>query len=244
MKKKLTITIASILSVIVIIGVGFAAWVITNPNVSTSQDGTISVETVTDKSYSLTATKPTETISFGAPKTPAAEATKGWLKNDAKTENLEATLTLTLNYMKFDDVGTITLKMETLKGSAPDNTFESLVNGKYIVNPTISYKAKDTDTYTNIVSKDIFNGGLEIPKDAFNETKKPAQSEQGEATATIKITFGWGTAFGGDNPYNHYNKKDYTSVLAKEANDNLTELYKLDGVSYKVTVTGTTAAAA
>ena len=242
MKKKLTITIASILSVIVIIGVGFAAWVITNPNVKGEANGTISVETVTDKSYTLTATDPTETISFGAPKIPDAEATKGWLVNAAKAENLTATLTLTLKYMKLDDVGTITLKMETLKGSVPDNTFESLVNGKYIVNPTISYKAKDTDTYTDIKSDNIFVGGLEIPKDAFNETKKPAQSEQGEATATIKITFGWGTKFGSENPYNYYNKKDYTSVLAKEANDNLTELYKLDGVNYKVTVTGTTAA--
>ena len=242
MKKKLTITIASILSVIVIIGVGFAAWVITNPNVKGEANGTISVETVTDKSYSLTAGISGEAISFGAPETPDAEATKGWLVNAAKAENLTATLTLTLKYMKLDDVGTITLKMETLKGSVPDNTFESLVNGKYIVNPTISYKAKDTDTYTDIKSDNIFVGGLEIPKDAFNETKKPAQSEQGEATATIKITFGWGTKFGSENPYNHYNKQEYSTTLAKEANDNLTELYKLDGVSYKVTVTGTTAA--
>lgn len=242
MKKKLTITIASILSVIVIIGVGFAAWVITNPNVKGEANGTISVETVTDKSYTLTATISGEAISFGAPAT--MDTTNAWLTNNSgNPENLTATLTLTLKYMKLDDVGTITLKMETLKDSASDNTFESLVNGKYIVNPTISYKAKDTDTYTDIKSDNIFVGGLEIPKDAFNETKKPAQSEQGEATATIKITFGWGTKFGSENPYNYYNKQDYSTKLAKEANDNLTALYNaLNGVSYKVTVTGTTAA--
>lgn len=243
MKKKLTITIASILSVIVIIGVGFAAWVITNPNVSTSQDGTISVETVTDKSYTLTATISGEAISFGSPKTPDAEATKGWLVNEAKAENLTATLTLTLNYNKLADVGEITFKMETLKGSDADSTFESLVTGGYIVNPTISYKATNAETYTDITAADktVFTG-LTVPKKAFNETTAPTGSAMGVATATIKITFGWGTKFGSENPYNYYNKRDYSTDLAKEANDNLTKLYELNGVNYKVTVTGTTAA--
>lgn len=245
MKKKLTITIASILSVIVIIGVGFAAWVITNPNVTTSQDGTISVETVTDKSYTLTATISGKDISFGAPATPDAEATKGWLVNNEKAENLTATLTLTLNYNNLADVGEITFKMETLKGSVADNnTFADLVTGGYIVNPTISYKATNAETYTAITEegKTVFTG-LTVPKDAFNETTAPTGSAMGVATATIKITFGWGSAFGGINPYNYYNKQDYSTELAKEANEKLTKLYNsLNGVNYKVTVTGTTAA--
>lgn len=244
MKKKLTITIASILSVIVIIGVGFAAWVITNPNVKDEANGTISVETVTDKSYTLTATNPAETISFGAP---AMNIANAWLKadKDANTENLTATLTLTLKYMNIADVGEITFKMETLKGSDADkNTFADLVNGGYIVNPTISYKATNAETYTDITAADktVFTG-LTVPKDAFKETTAPTGSAIGVATATIKITFGWGTKFGSENPYNYYNKRDYSTTLAKEANDNLTALYNaLNGVSYKVTVTGTTAA--
>lgn len=245
MKKKLTITIASILSVIVIIGVGFAAWVITNPNVKDTADGSISVETVTDKSYTLTAAIE-GAISFGAPKTPDAEATKGWLVNEAKAENLTATLTLTLNYNNLADVGEITFKMETLKGSdAENNTFAELVTGGYIVNPTISYKATNAETYTAITAegKTVFTG-LTIPEGAFNETTAPTGSAMGVATATIKITFGWGTKFGSENPYNYYNKRDYSTDLAKEANDNLTKLYELKDVNYKVTVTGTTAAAA
>lgn len=245
MKKKLTITIASILSVIVIIGVGFAAWVITNPNVATSKDGTISVETVTDKSYTLTATISGEAISFGAPA--EMNTANAWLKadKDAKTENLEATLMLTLNYNNFADVGEITFKMETLKGSDVDkNTFANLVTGGYIVNPTISYKAKNAETYTAITAeeKTVFDG-LTIPEGAFKETTAPTGSAMGVATATIKITFGWGSVFGNTNPYTHFNgeghsyDKDY-----KTAKDALTELTKLKDVSYKVTVTGTTAA--
>lgn len=249
MKKKLTITIASILSVIVIIGVGFAAWVITNPNVTTSQDGTISVETVTDKSYSLTAAIE-GAISFGAPKTPDAEATKGWLKNDAKTENLEATLTLKLNY-KYWSVIPENLKLKIEAGTVLGESFEKdagkkfegLVEASILKNPTISYDEKTTNTPVTVT----MNGAeVEIPKTAFGSADTTNSDTAKTATATIKITFGWGTAFGSEkpeNPYNYYNKRDYSAELAKEANEKLTKLYNaLNGVSYKVTVTGTTAA--
>ena len=244
MKKKLTITIASILSVIVIIGVGFAAWVITNPKVEDTADGSISVETVTDKSYTLTAAISNGAISFGAPKN--MDTANAWLKAEGgNSENLEATLTLTLNYNNLADVGVITFKMETLKGSDSDSTFADLVGGNYIVNPTISYKATNAETYTAITEaeKTVFTG-LTVPKEAFKETTAPSGSAMGVATATIKITFDWGSKFGNTNPYTYFNgeghsyKNDY--ITAKAA---LTELAKLNGVSYKVTVTGTTTAA-
>ena len=247
MKKKLTITIASILSVIVIIGVGFAAWVITNPEVKAESDGTISVETVTDKSYSLTAAIE-GAISFGAPKTPDAEATKGWLKNDAKTENLEATLTLTLDY-KYWSVIPENLKLKIEAGTKTgetfvkdtDKKFEGLVEASILKNPTISYDEKTNDTPVTVT----MNGAeVEIPRTAFGSVDTTDSDTAKKATATIKITFGWGTKFGSENPYNHYNKENYSTTLAKEANDNLTKLYELKDVNYKVTVTGTTAAAA
>lgn len=250
MKKKLTITIASILSVIVIIGVGFAAWVITNPEVKAESDGTISVETVTDKSYSLTAAISNKAISFGAPATPDAEATKGWLKNDAKTENLEATLTLTLNYKYWSVIPeNLKLKIEagTVLGESfekdTDKKFEGLVEASILKNPTISYDEKTTNTPVTVT----MNGAeVEIPRTAFGSVDTTDSDTAKTATATIKITFGWGTAFGSEkpeNPYNYYNKQDYSATLAQNANDNLKKLYdSLTGVSYKVTVTGTTAA--
>lgn len=246
MKKKLTITIASILSVIVIIGVGFAAWVITNPEVKAESDGTISVETVTDKSYTLTAAiEGDKTIVFGKPANATTEGKWFTFDSSTKEEKLEATLTLTLNYNNLDDVGVITFKMETLKNTVADGTFANLVTGGYIVNPTISYKATDADTYTAITeaNKTVFDG-LTIPKGAFKENTAPTESTMGVATATIKIAFNWGSTFGNTNPYTYFNgeghsyEKDYTT--AKTA---LTELANLDKVSYRITVTGTTAAA-
>lgn len=247
MKKKLTITIASILSVIVIIGVGFAAWVITNPNVKAESGGTISVETVTDKSYTLTAeiAGNDKTIVFGKPANATTEGKWFTFDSSTKEEKLEATLTLTLNYNNLADVGEITFKMETLKDSGADNTFKELVDGGYIVNPTISYKG-NAETYTAITEegKTVFTG-LTVPKDAFKETTAPAESAMSVKTATIKITFGWGDHFKVEqtnvNPFDFYNAKTYTDGH-DDAVKSLTKLAKLNGVKYKVTVTGTTAA--
>ena len=94
MKSKLTISIASILSVLVLVGVGFAAWVIINPNVKKDAAGNITAETVTDKSYTLDAQITGGEIVFGAPETTIAGA---WLTNPTK-EDLTAELKLTLTY--------------------------------------------------------------------------------------------------------------------------------------------------
>lgn len=250
MKKKLTITIASILSVIVIIGVGFAAWVITNPNAEDTADGSISVETVTDKSYSLTATISDGAISFGAPA--VMDTTNAWLTNNSgKPENLTATLKLTLNY-KYGSVIPENLKLKIEAGTGLGESFEKdtgekfegLVKASILKDPTISFDEKTTNTPVTVT----MNGAeVEIPKTAFGSVDITDSDTEKTATATIKITFGWGTAFGSENPenpYNYYNKQKYSTTLAKEANDNLTALYNaLNGVNYKVTVTGTTAAA-
>ena len=246
MKKKLTITIASILSVIVIIGVGFAAWVITNPKVEDTADGSISVETVTDKSYTLTAAISNGAISFGAPKN--MDTANAWLKAEGgNSENLEATLTLTLNYKDWSVVPeNLELTIETGTGTKDNFTkdttskYESLVSKNIVTNPKISY---DTTTTATPVEVTINGKAVKIAKTAFGATETGAYTEAKTVTLEVKIAFGWGSAFKGNNPYVYYNALDY-KVESTKANENLTALYNaLNGVNYKVTVTGTTAAA-
>lgn len=238
MKKKLTITIASILSVIVIIGVGFAAWVITNPNAEDTADGSISVETVTDKSYTLTAAiEGDKNIVFGKP---ANATTEGkWFTFDSSTNNekLEATLTLTVKYNgTIADVGEITLTMATLNGGSPDTNFASSVGDGYIVNPSV-YKGN-----TNLGELKVNDSESKI---TLNGSDFSDNTETKEATLTLTIKFGWGDHFKVEqtnvNPFDFYNAKTYTDGH-NDAVTVLTELAKLNGVSYKVTVTGTTAA--
>ena len=97
MKKKFSLTLISILSVVVLVGVGFAAWIITTPNVEKKQTGTITASGVTDARYELTATITNGSIVFGRPRD-YSDNNSDWFKpgSDVGDENLTATLTLTL----------------------------------------------------------------------------------------------------------------------------------------------------
>lgn len=229
MKSKLTISIASILSVLVLVGVGFAAWVIINPNVNKDAAGNITAETVTDKSYTLDAQIKGGEIVFGAPEKTIAEA---WLTNPTK-EDLTAELTLTLTYNDWNVVpDNFNITMATTGENSVFNELregvktESEAKGfKIIANPTISYGEKLNEEI-------VMNGAAStIAKTAF----KKAESGN-TATLIITITFQWGT---NGNPYTYYNGKDY-ATFREEANAVLTELYRLNTEKYKVTISGVT----
>lgn len=59
----------------------------------------------------------------------------------------------------------------------------------------------------------------------------------GSFTASISVTFSWGAAFGGKNPYVYYNSKPYTKDWADEAKKNIGYLDYLPKCSFKLTVT-------
>lgn len=229
MKSKLTISIASILSVLVLVGVGFAAWVIINPNVKKDAAGNITAETVTDKSYTLDAQITGGEIVFGAPETTIAGA---WLTNPTK-EDLTAELTLTLTYNDWNVVpDNFNITMATTGENSVFNELregvktESKAKGfKIIANPTIS----DGDKLNEVI---VMNGAAStIAKTSFKQAKSG-----NTATLIITITFKWGT---NGNPYTYYNGKDY-ATFHEEANAVLTELYRLNTEKYKVTISGVT----
>ncbi len=246
MKSKLTITVASILSVLTLVGVGFAAWIISNPSVSADQNGTITAETVSDKSYTLEAKIDGGEIVFGAPENMSAD--KPWLTAGAETqtEDLSATLTLTLKYKDWNYVPTnFSVTMKSKKGGVDDNTvFADLVSKNYITNPKISYPSGSTDTITNDVEMNGATSTVTIPKTAFPGYDDKDITNEKDVTLVITITFGWGTYFTVDgsvvNPYTFYNKKTYDKAIGTEANTVLTAISGLKDVSYTVTISGTT----
>lgn len=245
MKSKLTITVASILSVLTLVGVGFAAWVISNPSVSADQNGTITAETVSDKSYTLEAViAEGDKIVFGAPA--KMEANNAWLTADAETqtEDLSATLTLTLKYKDWNYVPTnFSVTMKSKKGEANDTVFGNLVSKNYITNPKISYPSGSTDTI-NDVEMNGATSTVTIPKTAFPGYDDKDITNEKDVTLVITITFGWGTYFTVDgsvvNPYTFYNKKTYDKAIGTEANTVLTAISGLKDVSYTVTISGIT----
>lgn len=244
MKKKFSLTLISILSVVVLVGVGFAAWIITTPNVKEQQTGTITASGVTDARYKLTAAITNESIVFGKP-----SGYKGnnsdWFKpgSDVGDEKLIATLTLTLtdpDGNAWDDEtvfksylpDTVTFTMNATKPGSGEKTtvganddFNHAVSKNHVKNPTISYGAV-SDTVT-------LGTAINIAKDAFTK------GADNKYTLTITITFAWGTAFTDathTNPYDYFNNLPYDDVNAKKALELNDMQGKINGISYVVTI--------
>lgn len=244
MKSKLTISIASILSVLVLVGVGFAAWVIINPNVKKEAAGNIEVEEVQDLSYSLNA-EMTGNIVFGATE---VATTNKWLTTKGGTpESLTATLKLTVNYKENGwDVlpQKFSFKIETTNDN--DKVFNALrdatkiadkvTSGKHILaNPTIKYTKANESTETTATLEMNSTTTVDIDRAAFVK-----DDTAHTATLTVEIVFAWGSDLTGINPYEYYNAKEYSDTLAVEAAGVLKDLYQLKNVGYKVTVSGDT----
>lgn len=238
MKKKFSLTLISILSVVVLVGVGFAAWIITTPNVQEKQTGTITASGVTDARYKLTAAITNGSIVFGKPSN-YSDNNSDWFKpgSDVGDENLTATLTLTLtkpDYTALDEEvfnnhlpDTFTFTMNATKSDAVDNTgFGNEVTAGRIKYPTISYTASGATSATT--KKDVaFGTPIEIAKSAFEK------DTDGKYTLTITITFAWGND---GNPYTYFHGKEQTTELVTKALGYNEMKTNLEGVGYEVTI--------
>lgn len=244
MKKKFSLTLISILSVVVLVGVGFAAWIITTPNVEKKQTGTITASGVTDARYELTATITNGSIVFGRPRD-CSYNNSDWFKpgSDVGDENLTATLTLTLtdpdgnawnDETVFDthlpDKFTFTMNATKAagEGSSVDanGDFNQAVSQKYVENPTISYGTVSATSVT-------LGTAIEIKKSAFTK------GADNKYTLTITITFAWGTAFTDGthaNPYDYFKNLGYSDVNAKKALELNAMQEKINGISYEVKI--------
>lgn len=179
-RKTLTLTL-SILACLALIGVGFASWII-SANTSTNAKGNIIVDTVTDKSYVISAASwkdGNSKISFGAPK--EMNVTGAWLTNDStdKTENLTVTYQLTVTY-------------------ADTTPATGLVDSNKIV---ATFGAPNDPKYNKAISD-----GLIIAPESTIITETSA------GVYEITVTYKWGKHFAnsadateGVNPYTYYN---------------------------------------
>lgn len=249
MKKKFSLTLISILSVVVLVGVGFAAWIITTPNVEKKQTGTITASGVTDARYELTAAITNGSIVFGKPSGYKGNSSD-WFKpgSDVGDENLTATLTLTLtdpdgnawddetvfdNYLPNMFTFTMDVKKAAGEGSSVDakDDFNQAVSQKYVENPTISYTASGEATAT---TADVTLGTpIDIAKSAFTK------GADNKYTLTITITFAWGTAFTDAthiNPYDYFKNLGYSDDNAKKALELNAMQGKINGISYEVKI--------
>ena len=254
-KFGIGLKIASLLTTIAVVSVGLASWVITAPTIAATAGGTIQVDTVSTKKVTLAGTwvsvtesenaitvgndlgKNAPVIYYGQPANPTA--THSWLtNNDTAKENLTAWLKVTATTEGDATVSNLTVTF-TASDSAkfngaiavvPETDTESKIKGKTLIGaPKFTVWKYDGEKY---VKGDMTTYSSTDSKAAVSLTGSTAH------TYIIKVEFSWGTAFGNENAYEHFNKEGYDSDSADIATEALTKLNAaLSDVTYTMTVT-------
>ena len=217
--------------------VGFAAWTIKN-TIASKDDSTLHISAdaiVNDESLQLTEDecKWTDSIVQFKP-VEKTGLSYSWLSasDPAKTDDLTAIYQIK---GKASASAKITIQA----------TFDDL---------TQASKEKDVKSYQDLTtlgtnSEQTPGKGIvgALPSPTITDgaggavTNSITADENGNFSASVSVTFSWGAAFGGKNPYEYYNSKPYKYDLATEAKTNIEYLAYLPKCSFKLTVNVTVA---
>ena len=235
MKKKSLAALLSGFLTVCLTGVGFASWLITGGDTETYNDGSISVEAVSDKRTKIESVSvkagSNSTIVFG-PNDEAKNDTTSWLRADAATENLSFTLQFTVANAK--RLSAINVEVKEIKAVSGDTiTYYGAEEGKYYA----AYSAK-------------YVAALPTPTVTLGDLSTLA--DDASKTFECTVTFNWGEFFDQDgtpdtnvgdnlNPYAFFNQSGKTASThgdaALAALAALTALTALNGATFGVIIT-------
>lgn len=178
MKRRTLTLMICLLSVLSLVSVGFASWIIT-ANDTEDVTGNIQIETVTDnrvfivESTTDAGIKASNNIVFGAPETMSDG--DAWFTAEAGTQKEALSATITFKVVDAND-DVVDADKVTVNASIEldgGKSFDDLVTDGYIeAAPTVT----------------------------------PVRGSDG--VYTITVTLNWGTKWGKENPYNYYNDLD------------------------------------
>ena len=215
MKKKTVLTILGFGIATTFIATGFSAWVITS-NMNATVEGNFQAYDVTDNgSLSVVLCDSTgtqvnsETLIFGKPATPDTFANPWFtFSNDMSTEVLDAYIKVTFTrndtYPQAGVSFNVENKLQSRASSSDDYADYSATT--YIASPTVTATTTGGAAYANNVLTFTADG-----------------------SAIVKISYDWGSAFEGENPYNYYNALTLTDEVKTAAYNNVKGLYQLTG---------------
>lgn len=220
MKKKAMIMAVASLGSMALIGTGFAGWVI-SANTTANASGVMVAYGVKDQR--LNAVKGTwmngaaeaaadkGSIIFGKPAETAV--TGAWLtcEEDVEVQRLSDTYVFEVSTVDTGNTGKFTV--------AKDETTPFVVTDK-------------NDAWANATTNNLVKAE---PTISFDKPDRTYDLAGGKATVKMTITFDWGTTFGSDNPYNHYNKTTNPSKeLMDQALANLEKVKALNEIAFTV----------
>lgn len=209
--------------------VGFAAWTIKN-STDSKEDTELKITadaTVKDENLRLGECKWDENSSVKFLPVTKNGLAHSWLSASPVLDTEQLTATYNIAGKGAPASGTVTINAtfeDTTTASTDVKTYSELRN-----------LGTNSETHeTGIV------GDLPKPIIGSNGTANTGSvtaGADGSFTASISVTFSWGAAFGGKNPYEYYNSKLYKKELATEAKTNIEYLAYLPKCSFKLTVT-------
>lgn len=220
MKKKAMIMAVASLGSMALIGTGFAGWVI-SANTTANASGVMVAYDVKDQRLNAAkgkwmngaaeAAADQGSIIFGKPAETAV--TGAWLtcEKDVDVQRLSDTYVFEVSTADAKNAGKFTV------AKAEKDPF--------VVTDV-------ADAWKNATEANLVNANPVISFDSADGTYTLAE---GKATVKMTITFAWGTTFGSDNPYIHYNQtKNPDSKLTTEAVTNLEKVKALKEIAFTV----------
>lgn len=223
MKRKTLTLVLCLLATFALASIGFASWIIANPNIqqsATTGDFTVYDAELQGMDATVTFEDEVSTFVFGKPVGYAAQP-GDWLTagSDIATENLEVTLNISVSNANLLNGGTIDVLIYVT-----DNKLVNAISDGYLTCPTGTFEATTLDGNT------IY---------AIKKTLTPS-IEGTTGTTSVTLEFGWGTKFGSENPYTHYNDLTYTAELGTQAESNLDALSTaIKGLKFNVKISKT-----
>ena len=201
MKKRIITLVLSALAVVLLVGVGFASWVISQ-GATSEQKGNILVETVKDERLAVSISDPSGAFQFGAPN--GATKDGNWLFEDndaALPENLEVSFIVTV---------TRPTAFALNAQNQPDGLSLTAVLGDKVL-------ASATDT-TGVDYPVAFFAPAATPtrygvNAANDDTLWTMSNGNMTATTTVVVELKWGDLFGNVNPYEFFNEKSGTNFV-------------------------------
>ena len=209
MKRKTLTLVLCLLTVMSLVGVGFASWVI-SADTSVEEEGKIVVDTVTDNRLTLeVGAVGNKDIIFTAP----SGSTSGWLTYDGSkgAEQLKVTFPCTLTKndgtaFKVNTDGnthTITDALYAVTFTEPDKG-----TGSALTNYGIAEKAEIFDLYNTT--------GWKIEEVQLSSDNKTL-------TFNLVVGYAWGSLFGFKNPFTYYNALTVNELCGAVEGTSLTD---------------------
>lgn len=227
-KTKLTIAVASILSVATLAGTGYAGWVLSH-SVEGNANGNMTAYGVADKTVALS------DLTFKDGKNAII-----WGKT-AKTEGLPGT------WFGYTDEVAEQFFTPVLEFTITNNGDADDTSTPVFEKATITVTDTQTKDYATCLKDGLIDGpevgvAMNIKEPTGINNQNVFSYEMSLVNTEGNPFFGWGTKFGGENPINYYNKQSAEAFVSgtegnkwfDDAKETMEKIEKLKDVQFRI----------